>query len=82
MPDRAVQCPICKYHFGDEFGLDPYSFARAAILWCNCERSRRPRQLDAEAHGDQFGRIEWIIVEGSQIKRLNLPSRRLGQTAG
>jgi type III restriction enzyme len=26
----------------------------------------------AEAHGDRFGRIEWIKIEGSQIRRLNL----------
>jgi len=26
----------------------------------------------AEKHGDKFGRIEWIKVQGSQIKRLNL----------
>ena len=31
----------------------------------------------AEEHGDKFGRIEWIKIEGSQIKRLNLNSRRV-----
>ncbi len=28
----------------------------------------------AEQHGDKFGRIEWIKIEGSQIKRLNVNS--------
>ena len=31
----------------------------------------------AEEHGDKFGRIEWIKVEGSQIKRLNLSSSKV-----
>lgn len=26
----------------------------------------------ADEHGDKFGRIEWVKIEGSQIKRLNL----------
>ena len=29
----------------------------------------------AEQHGARFGRIEWIQVEGSQIKRLNLAKK-------
>jgi type III restriction enzyme len=28
----------------------------------------------AGEHGDRFGRIEWIKIEGSQMKRLNLNS--------
>ena len=28
----------------------------------------------AEDHGDLFGRIEWIKIEGKQIHRLNLNS--------
>jgi len=28
----------------------------------------------AEQYGDKFGRIEWIKIEGSQIKRLNVNS--------
>lgn len=31
----------------------------------------------AEEHGDKFGRIEWIKVEDSQIKRLNLNSPKV-----
>jgi type III restriction enzyme len=31
----------------------------------------------AEEHGDKFGRIEWIKIEGSQIKRLNLNSPKV-----
>ena len=31
----------------------------------------------AEEHGDHFGRIEWIKVEGSQIKRLNLNTKNV-----
>ena len=31
----------------------------------------------AEEHGDKFGRIEWIKVEGSQIRRLNLNSSKV-----
>src|SRR5262249_34905667 len=31
----------------------------------------------AEQHGDQFGRIEWIKIEGSQIKRLNVNSAQI-----
>ena len=30
----------------------------------------------AEEHGDKFGRIEWIKIQGSQIKRLNLNSSK------
>src|SRR5205814_3976598 len=32
----------------------------------------------AEQHGDKFGRIEWIKIEGSQIKRLNVNSAQHG----
>lgn len=31
----------------------------------------------AELHGSQFGRIEWIKIEGSQIKRLNVNSTQI-----
>ncbi|MBX3331114.1 MAG: DEAD/DEAH box helicase family protein [Nitrospira sp.] len=31
----------------------------------------------AEQHGDKFGRIEWIKIEGSQIKRLNVNSTQV-----
>jgi type III restriction enzyme len=31
----------------------------------------------AEQHGDRFGRIEWIKIEGSQIKRLNVNSAQV-----
>lgn len=31
----------------------------------------------AEEHGNQFGRIEWIKIEGSQIKRLNINSQNV-----
>jgi type III restriction enzyme len=31
----------------------------------------------AEEHGDKFGRIEWIKIAGSQIKRLNLNSQHV-----
>jgi type III restriction enzyme len=31
----------------------------------------------AELHGDKFGRIEWIKIEGSQIKRLNVNSAHI-----
>lgn len=31
----------------------------------------------AEQHGDKFGRIEWIKIEGSQIKRLNVNSAQV-----
>jgi type III restriction enzyme len=31
----------------------------------------------AEDHGDKFSRIEWIEVEGSQIKRLNLNNSKV-----
>lgn len=31
----------------------------------------------AEKHGDKFGRIEWIKIEDSPIKRLNLNSRQV-----
>ncbi len=31
----------------------------------------------AEQHGDKFGRIEWIKIAGSQIKRLNLNNRNV-----
>jgi len=31
----------------------------------------------AERHGDKFGRIEWIKIEGSQIKRLNVNSTQV-----
>jgi len=31
----------------------------------------------AEQHGDKFGRIEWIKIEGSQIKRLRLDSQQV-----
>lgn len=30
----------------------------------------------AEEHGDKFGRIEWIKIEGSQIRRLNVNSAK------
>lgn len=30
----------------------------------------------AQRHGDMFGRIELIIVEGEQMKRLNLADER------
>lgn len=31
----------------------------------------------AEQHGNKFGRIEWIKIEGSQIKRLNVNSAQV-----
>lgn len=31
----------------------------------------------AEQHGDRFGRIEWIKIEDSQIKRLNVNSSQV-----
>lgn len=31
----------------------------------------------AEQHGDKFGRIEWIKIEGTQIKRLNVNSAQI-----
>jgi hypothetical protein len=31
----------------------------------------------AEQHGERFGRIEWIKIEGSQIKRLNVNSTQV-----
>jgi len=31
----------------------------------------------AEDHGEKLGRIEWIKIEGSQIKRLNLNSLKI-----
>lgn len=31
----------------------------------------------AEEHGDKYGRIEWIKIEGSQIMRLNLNSSKV-----
>ena len=31
----------------------------------------------AEQHGDKFGRIEWITIEGSQIRRLNVNSAKV-----
>ena len=31
----------------------------------------------AEQHGDKFGRIEWIKIEGSQIRRLRLDSQQV-----